>query len=55
VAELTKFKLDFLSRHAVKSQVLADFVVDWTPPSCHPGDPDYSETEVKAPVFTGPH
>jgi hypothetical protein len=53
--ELAKFELDFLSRHAVKSQVLADFVVDWTPPPCHPGGLGDSELEVKAPVFTEPH
>jgi hypothetical protein len=27
-AELAEFELDFVSRHAVKSQVLADFIVD---------------------------
>jgi hypothetical protein len=26
--ELAEFKLDFVSRHAVKSQVLADFIFD---------------------------
>jgi hypothetical protein len=31
VAELAEFKLDFVLCHAVKSQVLADFIVDWTP------------------------
>jgi hypothetical protein len=31
-AELTEFELDFLPRHVVKSQVLADFMADWTPP-----------------------
>jgi hypothetical protein len=36
VAELAEFELDFLSYHAVKSQVLANFMVDWTPPSCNP-------------------
>jgi hypothetical protein len=30
-AELAKFELDFIPRHVVKSQVLADFIVDWTP------------------------
>jgi hypothetical protein len=29
--ELAEFELDFILRHAVKSQVLADFIVDWTP------------------------
>jgi hypothetical protein len=30
-AELTEFQLDSQPRHAVKSQVLADFIVEWTP------------------------
>jgi hypothetical protein len=30
-AELAEFELDFVPCHAVKSQVLADFIVDWTP------------------------
>jgi hypothetical protein len=30
VVELAEFKLDFLPRHAVKSQVIADFVADYT-------------------------
>jgi hypothetical protein len=55
VAELVEFELDFLPRHAVKGQVLADFVVDWTPPLFHRGGLDVSEPEVKAPVFTKPH
>jgi hypothetical protein len=38
-AELAKFELDFLPCHAVKSQVLADFMADWTPPPCHLGGP----------------
>jgi hypothetical protein len=29
-AELAEFQLDYLSHHAIKSQVLADFVEDWT-------------------------
>jgi hypothetical protein len=32
VAELAEFQLDFLPRHAIKSQVLADFIVEWMPP-----------------------
>jgi hypothetical protein len=32
VVELAKFQLDFQPRYAVKSQVLADFIVEWTPP-----------------------
>jgi hypothetical protein len=35
--ELTEFELDFIMRHAIKSQVLADFVADWMPPPSHPG------------------
>jgi hypothetical protein len=27
-AELVEFELDFVARHAIKSQVLADFIVD---------------------------
>jgi hypothetical protein len=53
--ELAEIELDFLPRHAVKSQVLADFVANWTPPPCHPGGPNDSEPEVKASVFTEPH
>jgi hypothetical protein len=53
-AELVEFELDFVPHHAVKSQVLADFVVDWTPPPCHPGGDD-GELEPRAPVFTVPH
>jgi ribonuclease HI len=58
-AELAGFQLDFQPRHAVKSQVLADFVAEWTPaPSVPRGPGDGSDPprlEVRAPVFTGPH
>jgi hypothetical protein len=54
-AELTEFELDFIPRHAVKSQVLADFIVNWTPSASPPGGPDNSETEPIALVFTRPH
>jgi hypothetical protein len=37
VAELAEFQLDFRPRHAIKSQVLADFIVEWTPPQASPG------------------
>jgi hypothetical protein len=30
-AELAEFELDFVPCHAVKSQVLANFIVNWTP------------------------
>jgi hypothetical protein len=36
-AELTGFQLHFQPRHAVKSQVLADFVAEWTPSASVPG------------------
>jgi hypothetical protein len=59
VAELAEFQLDFQPRHAIKSQVLADFIVEWTPsPSAHGGpDPDSDPTpmEPRASVFTEPH
>jgi hypothetical protein len=54
-AELAEFELDFASRHAIKSQVLANFIVDWTLPASHPGGSDISEPEPRALVFTGPH
>jgi hypothetical protein len=52
--ELAEFELDFIPCHAVKSQVLADFIVDWTPSTSPPGGSDDSEPEPRAPVFTGP-
>jgi hypothetical protein len=57
--DLAEFQLDFQPRHAVKSQVLADFIVEWTPsPSAPWGlDPDSDPTpaEPGALVFTEPH
>jgi hypothetical protein len=53
--KLAEFELDFIPRHAVKSQVLANFIVDWTLSASPPGGPDNSELEPRAPVFTGPH
>jgi hypothetical protein len=35
--ELAEFDLDFIPRYAVKSQVLANFIVDWTPSASPPG------------------
>jgi hypothetical protein len=45
-AELAEFQLDFQPRHAVKSQVLADFIIEWTPPAVFLG--------VRIPIWT-PH
>jgi hypothetical protein len=44
--ELTEFQLDFQPHHAVKSQVLANFIVEWTPSPSAPG--------VRIPIQT-PH
>jgi hypothetical protein len=59
VAELAEFQLDFQPRHSVKSQVLADFIVEWTHPPSTPGGPDLDSNptpaEPRAPVFTEPH
>jgi hypothetical protein len=55
VAELAEFLLDFVRHHAVKSQVLADFIVDWTPSASPSRGPDDSEPEPRAPVFIRPH
>jgi hypothetical protein len=52
---LAEFELDIASCHAIKSQVLADFIVDWTPPTSSLGGPDASEPEPRALVFTKPH
>jgi hypothetical protein len=57
-AELAEFQLDFQPRHAIKSQVLADFIVEWTPRPSAPGglDPDSDPTpEPRGSVFTEPH
>jgi hypothetical protein len=52
---LAEFELDFIARHAIKSQVLADFVADYTTSPSHPGGPDGSAPEPRALMFTGPH
>jgi hypothetical protein len=58
-AELAGFQLDFQPCHAIKSQVLADFVGEWTSTPSILGGPDHGSgpplPEVRAPVFTGPH
>jgi ribonuclease HI len=57
--ELAEFQMDFQPRHTIKSQVLADFIVEWTPPPSAPRgpDPDSDPTPVepRGLVFTGPH
>jgi hypothetical protein len=52
--ELAEFELDFVVRHAIKIQVLADFVADWTPPPNLQGELNGSTLEPPAPAFTGP-
>jgi hypothetical protein len=37
-AKLSEYTVDFEIRSAIKSQVLADFVVDWTSPTHNPGE-----------------
>jgi hypothetical protein len=37
-AELSEYTVDFERRSAIKSQVLADFVVEWTSPTHNPGE-----------------
>jgi ribonuclease HI len=37
-AELSEYTVDFKRRSAIKSQVLADFVVDWTSPTHNSGE-----------------
>jgi ribonuclease HI len=58
-AELAEFQLAFQPRHAINSQVLADFIVEWTPPPSAPRgpDPDSDPTpaEPRGPIFTEPH
>jgi hypothetical protein len=58
-AELAEFQLDFQPRHAIKSQVLANFIVEWTPPTSAPRGPDLdlnpTPAEPRGPVFTKPH
>jgi hypothetical protein len=57
--ELAEFRLDFRPRHAIKSQVLADFIVEWTPPTSIPKSPgpdsDPTPVESGGPSFTEPH
>ena len=56
---MAEFQLDFQPHHAVKSQILADFIAEWTPSPSNSGGPDLNagppEPEVRTPVFTKPH
>jgi ribonuclease HI len=58
-AKLAEFQLDFQPCHAVKCQVLDDFIVEWTPPPSILGgldlDSDPTPVEPRGPVFTEPH
>jgi hypothetical protein len=47
--EVAEFQLDFQPRHAIKSQVLADFIVEWMPPPSAPRgmDPDSDPTPTE--------
>jgi ribonuclease HI len=58
-AELAEFQLEFQPRSAIKSQVLADFIAEWTPSPAVSEGPDLSsdltQPEKRAPVFTEPH
>lgn len=47
--ELVEFDLHFQARHAIKSQVLADFVAEWTLV------PDVDDEMVASPTAAGPH
>jgi hypothetical protein len=57
--ELAGFQLNFQPRHTIKSQVLADFVAEWTPTPSVPGGLDNGSDppppEVRAQVFARPH
>jgi hypothetical protein len=37
-AKLSEYTVDFERRSAIKSQILADFVVNWTSPTSNPGE-----------------
>jgi hypothetical protein len=58
-AELAGFQLDFQPHHTIKSQVLADFIAEWTSTPSVPGGSVHGSgtplPEAKAPVFTRPH
>jgi hypothetical protein len=47
--ELAEFQLDFQPRHTVKSQVLADFIVEWTPPPSAPGGVPIRTPHLRSP------
>jgi ribonuclease HI len=53
--ELDEFELDFIAHHEIKSQLLTNFVVDWTLPPSLLREPDGSTPEPPAPTFTGHH
>jgi hypothetical protein len=57
--ELAGFQLNFQPCHAIKSQVLANFIAEWTPTPSVSGVPDHGSgpplSEARARVFTRPH
>ena len=56
---MAEFQLDFQPHHAVKSQILADFIAEWTYSPSNSGGPNLNagspEPEVRTPVFTESH
>jgi hypothetical protein len=52
---LAEFELDSFLHHVVKSQMIANFVADWTLPLSNPWGLDDSEQEANALVFTKHH
>lgn len=53
-AELAEFELQFIARHAIKSQALVDFLAEWTPGADdpNPGCPEPTTPEEPSVQFT---
>jgi len=53
-AELAEFELQFIARHAIKSQALVDFLAEWTPGANDPdpGCPEPTMPEEPSVKFT---
>ena len=54
-AELAEFEIEFIPRHAVKSQALAAFMAEWTPVLGTPSAPTPGDPMAQVPIFSGPH